>query len=104
MKPLSMRHSRSSRARSSLDASAQDDADAPQQPGVTSDTFGRPNAWDAARNPELTEEFAIHVAARRTACGSRRESSILETARTSIRPRAPRHRVARRCGRAPYSY
>jgi tetratricopeptide (TPR) repeat protein len=32
---------------------------------TTADTFGRPNAWDAAKNPELTDEFNIHVHVRR---------------------------------------
>jgi hypothetical protein len=36
-----------------------------QQLSQASDTFGRPNVWDAAKNPELTGEFALHVSAQR---------------------------------------
>jgi tetratricopeptide (TPR) repeat protein len=36
-----------------------------QQMLVTRDTFGRPSAWDIAKNPQLMDEFAVHVAAQR---------------------------------------
>ena len=36
-----------------------------QQQLITSDTLGRPNAWDIAKNPKLVDDFAVHVTARR---------------------------------------
>ncbi len=36
-----------------------------QQTLVTRDTFGRPNAWEVAKDPKLIDEFAVHVQARR---------------------------------------
>jgi tetratricopeptide (TPR) repeat protein len=36
-----------------------------QQVLVTRDTFGRPNAWEIAKNPRVMDEFAVHVAVQR---------------------------------------
>jgi len=36
-----------------------------QQTLVTRDTFGRPNAWELAKNPALMDDFAVHVTAQR---------------------------------------
>jgi tetratricopeptide (TPR) repeat protein len=36
-----------------------------QQTLVTRDTFGRPSAWDIAKNPQAMDAFAVHVTAQR---------------------------------------